>query len=345
MTRVNLARLPLNASQSMSEWASLRTAEVAPGRSRLLARQPNYLSRTMNKKKVAGLCMVRDSVDIVPFLCGHYLRMGVDHLHFVDDGSTDGTYDLLKALARRTGKIEVSRVVSTEVVQRATVETMANGLIDRGFRFILPFDADEFWNISPRHLAELGQAGDDQMIVGRWINFVQRRSATYPAPLSIYGAVHRFAPSLTATYEEVVRKTKPWLAVSLEKIAFASRSPVTVLLGQHALVDGPPCSRAPYEIFHLPLRSRTEIEKRGLNYEPRRVAVRHDPDESWQSAFHRELVISDDVDAAWAANSADGNGRADVFGRPTPLIRDTRLRTLLASAAAYLLFKYGWLTL
>ncbi len=335
----------MNASQLNHNAFFLRTADVACGRSLQPVIEPKRLSRKMEKKKVAGLCMVRDSVDIVPFLCGHYLRMGVDHIHFVDDGSTDGTYDLLRALARRTGKIQVSRLVNTEVVQRATVENMANELVDRGFRFILPFDADEFWNISPRQLAGLGQSRDDHVITGRWVNFVQRRSTTYPVPFGIYGAVHRFVPTLTATFEEVVGKTKPWLAVSLDKIAFASRSPVTMLLGQHALVDGPPTRPEPYEIFHLPLRSRTEIEKRGLNYEPRRTAIRHDPDESWQSAFHREIVMSDDVDAAWAANSADRFGRADVFGRPAQLVRDTRLRTVLASAAAYLLFRYGWLTL
>ena len=73
------------------------------------------------------------------------------------------------------------------------------------------------------------------------------------------------------------------------------------------------------------------------------MATRHDPGESWQSAFHRDVVLSGHVDAAWAANSADEFGRADVFGTPLPLFRDTRLRNLLASAAAYLLFKFGWL--
>ena len=257
------------------------------------------------------------------------------------DGSTDGTYDLLRALARRTGKLEVSRLLNAEMVQRATVENMANELIERGFGFVLPFDADEFWNISPGELSRLAQIDDDHVIVGRWVNFVQRRSATYPAPFGLYGAVHRFVPDLDGDYEEIVARTKPWLSVKLEKIAFASQQPVSMVLGQHALVDGPAERAERYEIFHLPLRSRTEIEKRGLNYEPRRMAARHDPGESWQSAFHRDVVLAGDVDATWAANSADKAGRADVFGTPSRLLRDTRLRKLLASAAAHLLFKYG----
>jgi len=39
--------------------------------------------------RVAGICLVRNAVDLVPFLCGHYLRCRFAHLHFVDDGSHD----------------------------------------------------------------------------------------------------------------------------------------------------------------------------------------------------------------------------------------------------------------
>ena len=56
------------------------------------------------------------------------------------------------------------------------------------------------------------------------------------------------------------------------------------------------------EIFRLPLPSRQEIIKRALN-EPRRAPKRAKPGMSWQSIFHRDVVVADDVDAVWPANS------------------------------------------
>jgi hypothetical protein len=126
-----------------------------------------------------------------------------------------------------------------------------------------------------------------------------------------------------------------------KKIAFKANSLVELSVGQHLLLSGPDefCEKI-FEIFHLPIRSRCEIEKRGLNYEPRRAKIRADPGESWQSAFHRAIVLAGKADAVWAANSADRNGRLDVYGTPQELTRDERLRRLLVLAATHLLVHY-----
>ena len=63
--------------------------------------------------------MLRDARDIVGLLCGHYLRIGFARLSFVDDGSTDGTFEFLSALSRREPRVSVTRVVSPTFDQPA----------------------------------------------------------------------------------------------------------------------------------------------------------------------------------------------------------------------------------
>jgi hypothetical protein len=89
------------------------------------------------------------------------------------------------------------------------------------------------------------------------------------------------------------------------------------------------------------LRSRDEIVKRGLDYEPRRAPLRLDPEGSWQSAFHAKAVPDGKVDAVWAANSHDANGRLDIYGIKTALMPDDRLRSLLLRAAWHLFSRFG----
>jgi Glycosyl transferase family 2 len=106
-------------------------------------------------ESVAGVCIVRDARDLIPFLCGHYLRIGFGHVAFIDDGSSDGTFEFLSRLARRTQRISVKRVFEDQCYQRVHVTETANALIATGYEIIVPFDADEFWCVEARGLEEL----------------------------------------------------------------------------------------------------------------------------------------------------------------------------------------------
>jgi hypothetical protein len=53
------------------------------------------------------------------------------------------------------------------------------------------------------------------------------------------------------------------------------------------------------------------------------------------------MVLAGKVEAVWAANSFDEQGRLDVYGKPLDLVRDDSLRRLLIEAALYLRAVYG----
>src|SRR5262249_40475490 len=49
---------------------------------------------TAGKADVVALCLVRDGGIYIPKFIEHHLRLGVKHIIFVDNGSTDGTVEI-----------------------------------------------------------------------------------------------------------------------------------------------------------------------------------------------------------------------------------------------------------
>lgn len=294
----------------------------------------------------AGVCVVRDAVDLMPFLCGHYLRMGFAHLAFVDDGSSDGTFEALTKLAKRTGRLSVRRVYNDVFKQRELVTEAANALLADGYGLIVPFDADEFWTTPAQEFERLSAGNAEAVFHGRWVNFVQARGCNTGGSFALFRMSHRAPEEIEDRRETVIGYTGSFVCFRETKIAFKATGPVQIDIGQHKLLGGPTNQQGPrLEIFHLPLRSRAEISKRALNHEPRRSPVRPDEGWSWQSAFHRQAVMNGKEQAVWAANSFDRRGCLDVYGAPLALVPDARLRRLLLAAAWHLFSRYGLVAL
>jgi glycosyltransferase involved in cell wall biosynthesis len=268
-----------------------------------------------NSDRVAGICLVRNSVDLIPFLCGHYLRSGFAHLCFVDDGSHDGTFEYLTKVATRTDRVSVKQVHTETLAHRALVNEAANAMLAAGYRIVVPFDADEFWNAHAGQFIRHFGGVESGVLHGRWVNFVQARLRRGSHWHRLFDM--RFQTSLlpNSDPESIAAYTQSFVCHSEMKVALKARKPVELAIGQHGVIgDLEPLNIPALEIFHLPLRSQDEIVKRGADYEPRRAPVRSNPKESWQSAFHAKVVAERKLEAVWAANSYDANGQLDVYG-------------------------------
>jgi hypothetical protein len=90
-----------------------------------------------------GVSMVKDEADVVVGVMRH-MADEVDHLLVADNGSTDGTRDLLDVLSR---ELPMTVVDDPEPAyyQSQKMTQLAHQAYDEGAVWIVPFDADELW--------------------------------------------------------------------------------------------------------------------------------------------------------------------------------------------------------
>lgn len=95
--------------------------------------------------RLALTLMVRDEVDVVGAMLDHHLAQGVDVIIVTDNGSIDGTTELLQSYADR-GLIELRHDPVHRKQQAATVTRMArDAAVVHGADWVINADADEFW--------------------------------------------------------------------------------------------------------------------------------------------------------------------------------------------------------
>ena len=291
--------------------------------------------------KICGICVIRDAVDLVPFLCGHYLRIGFDRLAFVDDHSSDGTYEKLRTISAKEPKVSVRRSGGGAFDHSPLMTEAANRVIAEGYEIVFPFDCDEFWNIDARRIYAAAGSAQSGLFVGRWVQFVQWRQYATPKRRYLL-AVRNRAPALSDTNLATVESfRRSFVCVPAPKVAFKSSTPVEVARGQHSLTSGPTKILAnDLEVFHLPIRSISEVERRA------RRAHRHletaKPGEDWQSVHFRDAVAVGKLADVWRANSASNDGCLDVQDERIMLIPDNRLRVLFIRAWVYMAFRHPW---
>lgn len=91
-----------------------------------------------------GISMVKNEVDIIEESLRHMVSQGVDQLLVVDNGSDDGTYELLLGLSQELPLI-VGLDNEPAYYQSEKMTWLADRATEYGAKWIIPFDADEFW--------------------------------------------------------------------------------------------------------------------------------------------------------------------------------------------------------
>ena len=190
---------------------------------------------------VWAISIVRNEADVVGLTIEHHLRQGVDAILIADNGSTDGTLDILHEFAREYPVYVVSD--SWPVWDQAVKTTLLANVARRaGADWIMPFDADEFWFAPGASVAEH-----------------LRRSSANVAQAHMYNLF-----PLHASHGHLSRDSSFRFDLSphaLRKIAFRSHPMASVQAGNHYVFRSGP-RESGLRIAHLPWRSLEQMQRK-----------------------------------------------------------------------------------
>lgn len=194
---------------------------------------------------VAAISMVRDEADIVATTVAHMLTQ-VDHVIVADNGSIDGTRDLLADL-----DVEVIDDPEQGYYQSRKMTALAARARAAGHEWVVPFDADELWYSPFGRLADvLGTIGP------QWL----------AAPALLYDHV----PSgIDPDDPDPVRRIE-WRRIepaALPKVAARLRDDLVIEQGNHAATfDGGTTSfSGQLVVRHFPYRSAEQFIRKARN--------------------------------------------------------------------------------
>ncbi len=288
--------------------------------------------------KIFGLCCVRDAADIIGVTCTYHLAIGFERLIVVDDGSTDGTSEILRRLARWTGRIDVVRNETAPYDQGRLTSEAAARAVSQGADYIAPFDADEFFVFKGDARQVLAAFAPDVVRV-QLINFVQSRGVERGTTLSLLRAAYRpWVRGGEAQTEVTERRCAFIEAPFASKVIAPARPGVGFDMGNHKVlgIEAPERKTLDVEVLHLPLRARAVFMQRTSDYEPRIAPMRKTRDFGWQSLYFKQCRERGELEREWRANS-QRRGALDVDGQAVPLIRDNRFRLCVLKALPTLL--------
>ena len=241
----------------------------------------------------------------------YHLGAGVDFVVATDNGSTDGTLEILERYERE-GVLHLIREPSTDFRQGEWVTRMARLAADRGADWVINADADEFWWPRAGNLKEVLERLPERygIVHGVWRPFVAR-----PDDGSHFAERMTVRLSMQAAINDPTNPFRP-----ARKAMHRAHPNVRVRDGNHD-VEGTPLVKLqgwyPLEVFHLPLRSRAQVETKYAG--GARRGLRFVPDEDRLDAAADPLVV-DEVELQ--------RGLAENL-----LVEDTRLRDALRTLA------------
>lgn len=261
--------------------------------------------------------LVRDEADVVAAMIEHHLAAGVDLIVATDNGSVDGTVEILRAY-RDAGVLELHHEPAQDYEQGRWVTRMARrAAAEHGADWVINADADEFFWPASGSLKDVLGAVDPAFGV------VEMRRDNLVAAAVDGGWVQRLIVRDTASLSPRGTRIGP-------KTCHRADPEVTVEQGNHG-VSGPrlgPMTTAGLDILHVPDRGYDQYERKIANGGAAYSAnTRLDPGVGWHWREDYERLRDGTLHQAYLDRQPDvAAGLASGV-----LVGDTRLRDRLTA--------------
>ena len=116
------------------------------------------------RTEVWGIAMVKDEIDILPSVIDHMFQQGVHRLLIADNLSHDGTREYIRERSNHDSRIIYAEDNYIPYVQSEKMTWLAHLAWRYGARWVIPFDADEFWYAPSDTLAKFLQTCQSSVI-------------------------------------------------------------------------------------------------------------------------------------------------------------------------------------
>jgi len=186
------------------------------------------------KRGVWGVTMVKNEADIIGASLAHAFEQGVCHMLVSDNGSTDGTVELLHELAS-TYPLTIATDSMLAYEQASKMTHLARAASRHGATWVVPMDADEFWTAPEGSVASHLEASPADVEVATIRNIF---------PLVDLPVVDRTAQFRIET-----------VATQFRKVAVRASRSLWINMGNHGAVRGTMRSDSGLNVIHLPWRS------------------------------------------------------------------------------------------
>jgi Glycosyl transferase family 2 len=274
--------------------------------------------------KLVMTLLARDESEIVDAQLAYHLNAGVDFVVATDNGSTDGTTEILERY-ERAGVLHLIREPGDAMLQSQWVTGMAR-LAATEFEadWVLNSDADEFWWPRSGSLKDVLATVPERFAVvrGAWRHFLPRPDGD--GNLFERMTVRLRLPSFPGD--------KATIYHAHQKVAHRARSEVVVEAGNHDVTadHGRLVSLRgwyPLEVLHFSFRSRAQFERKAIrDYEAWVANPRVEPTLHHILAY--EACRSDTLDEYYGGFVVDDEALAQGLCDGAYAL-DTRLRDAL----------------
>jgi hypothetical protein len=264
--------------------------------------------------KLVMTLLVRDEEDIVADNLDFHLAQGVDEVIVTDNGSVDGTLEILRAYEAR-GLVRIIVEPTDDYSQGRWVTRMARmAATEHKADWVINNDADEFWWPRAGTLRTLfeGLGGDVGAVVGHRTNFVPRPEDDRP-----------YWERMTLRERESLNPVGKPLP---PKLAHRAHPEIVVVQGNHRIKGpdvGSELDDGSIEILHFPMRSYAQFEnkivKGGRAY-ARNKELPEKTGRTWRRLYE-----------TWEQGRLPAHYEASVVAEAArkDLLEDTRLRDYL----------------
>jgi hypothetical protein len=277
--------------------------------------------------KVVGLYLVRNEADIIETNLRHHFSTVIDEAIVLDNGSTDGTLELVAEL-RADLPIQLSSEVGP-MFQSDRVTRLARLATLEGADWVLPIDADEFW-VAPgtpfRDVLAETPTGVLSLFV-EVVNFVQRRDVLVAEPGCLETMTRR-PPRPIGPAEDTQRLVTAgeigWVEGEYTpKSVHRARPETFIPRGNHCtgIEGGAPTDRI--VCLHGSIRARSLLASK-LDHGRRAIEEGSPPGAAWHVKRWWELARAHAFDREWEALSYE-DGAITVGSRRRVLEADNRL--------------------